>query len=175
VLAQLTSSALKNSEFKTELVHTRLKAMLLPERDRHWIGWDNPLREQETYASQVARVPALADPALPTGDDLPNWHYRIQWVPRQPAQTPPWGRGATWIPRFPIHRPQWLRHLIRWLTRPWRDRWLQEGGEVVGRDNLGLVQFDAQQNSVQQSLYWYAPWKPNTVVSSRFQVPLHQK
>jgi hypothetical protein len=172
VLAQLTSSALKNSEIKTELVHTRLKATILPERDRHWIGWDNPLREHEIRSSAVPLSLKADNLASLSETDRPNWRYRIQWIPRQTAQTPPWGRNAGWIPRFPVYRSQWLHRLIRWLMKPWRDRWLQEGGEVVGRDNVGLVQFDPQQNAVQQSLYWYAPWKPNTIVSSRFHVPL---
>jgi hypothetical protein len=169
VLAQLTSSALKNSELKTELVHSRLKS-LLPERDRAWVGWNNPPREQELRSPKPFNGKSV--PLSLETNSLPNWQYQIHWMPRQPAQSPVWGKHATWLPASVQKSPQWVYRILRWLTHFWRDRWLQEGKEVVGRDNLGLVQFDAQQNSVQQSLYWYAPWKINTIVFSQFQVPL---
>ena len=42
ILVQLTSSAIKNSESTTRLIHTKLKS-LFPEPREHWLGWSNPL------------------------------------------------------------------------------------------------------------------------------------
>ena len=44
LLIQFTASAIKNSEFKTRLVHTKIKSLLWPERQRFWLGWTNPHR-----------------------------------------------------------------------------------------------------------------------------------
>lgn len=164
-LAQLTSSAIKNAEFKTQLVHTKLKS-LLPERDRIVIG---------TADSQVQDSKRLF---LPTGDpaSLPAWQYRIQWILRQPAQRLTTGTPM-WLMAKNSKHPAWLSQLLDWLKLPWNNRWLQEGFEVVGRNNIGLVECDwssPYRTIVSQRLLWYAPWNHNGIVSSRFVVSLRR-
>jgi hypothetical protein len=56
----------------------------------------------------------------------------------------------------------------------WRNRWMQEGLEVVGASNFGLVQFHgfntvAAQPTVSQDVYWCPPWYSNRIVVSRFE------
>lgn len=160
-LVQLTSSAIKNSEFKTQLIHTKLKS-LLPERDRYWIGWNQPPNLQE-----VSSRPRL------TNRSTPDWRYHIHWVTRQPAQSLALSK-ATGLK--PPTRSSWLAQLLGWVRQLWRNRWLQEGNEVVGVNNIGVVslaEFDQnRQQAIVQELYWYAPWSRDRVVFSRFHASL---
>jgi hypothetical protein len=60
----------------------------------------------------------------------------------------------------------------------WRNQWIQEGEEVIGHSNFGVISFEWSQNNeeakaVIQDIYWRAPWKPTSVVYSRYFVPLH--
>jgi hypothetical protein len=60
----------------------------------------------------------------------------------------------------------------------WRNQWLQDGEEVVGHNNFGVISFEWPQNNeeakaVIQDNYWRPPWKPTSVVYSRYVVPLH--
>ncbi len=167
VLVQLTASALKNEEILTRLIHTRLKDWLLPEKVRHWIGWSNPPNMVEISEKQLHHNRQML-----TNSD---WHCVLEWIPRNNVQTSgctadilsliaPWKRAenAKW---------KWLQPLMFW-----KFRWFQEGREVVGLNNLGLVHFELVDESnsckVIQDLYWFSSWYPTQVVYSRFETPL---
>ncbi|HEY9643424.1 MAG TPA: hypothetical protein V6C57_23245, partial [Coleofasciculaceae cyanobacterium] len=107
-------------------------------------------------------------------DADPDWRYRIQWLKRQPVQVAAWGQNVCWLNlrRSRFRLVALLVGCVQWL---WLNRWLQDGKEVVGRNNLGVVMFqDWQQGDhcVVQDLYWYAPWQPNSIVFSRFSASL---
>ncbi|MEL6494034.1 MAG: hypothetical protein AAFQ41_02785 [Cyanobacteria bacterium J06623_7] len=56
-----------------------------------------------------------------------DWQYRIEWIKRQPSQ-----------------------------TLPWRNHWLQEETEVVGRNNISLVKFNwSQTTMIIQETHWH--------------------
>ncbi len=151
VLVQLTASSVDNEETLTRIIHTRLKSWLLPERTRYLQGWMEP--------------PQLAETKTPRFRHLikPDWHGKLTWVPRQPVQSAPFGSIAEWIP---VQRQgRWLRSL-----QFWKSRWFQEGHELVGRNNLSVVQFT--QNTVLQDSYWYATWSEGEIVRSRFESEL---
>lgn len=173
VLVQLTSSALKNSEFKTRLVHSKGKSFM-PELDRQWIGWSSPLDVKEIPVYPGFLFKRRLQASL-RDRSAPDWHYKIHWIPRQRAKNPGWGRYVSWLPLRPSHPNNPFLILIQPLKKLWLSRWVQEGTEVVGVNNIGSVQF--QENSegslkaVTQDLYWYASWKPNHVVFSRFYTP----
>ncbi|MBW4611782.1 MAG: PhoD-like phosphatase [Desmonostoc vinosum HA7617-LM4] len=166
VLVQLTSSALKNEETLTRIIHTRLKDFLLPEKVRRWIGWNHPTNMQELSAKQQDSDRPLVNP---------DWYCLLEWIPRHSTQTnsiandissliPPWKRAenAKW---------QWLQPLMFW-----KSRWFQQGREVVGMNNLALVQFERiDENSscqVIQDVYWLSCWYPTQIVYSRFETQL---
>jgi hypothetical protein len=171
VLAQLTSSALKNSEWKTRVIHTKAK-FLLPERNRSWVAWHWPHDIREVRSLQrYLQSPKGVNPAQPP----PDWGYSITWIPRQPAHPLAWVNLHHW--RLPAQRrSDWRLRLYRWVAQLWRNRWWQEGREVVGLNNIGLVSFQPSSEPdsaiVVQELFWYPPWNPNQVVSSRFQTSL---
>lgn len=198
VLVQLTSSAFKNAELKTQIVQTKLKSLLL-EPPQEWVGWNQTpeLWEVQTLPGSVRwrKLAAMQTPLIrqlkPAQGNrilawmvgvrdpqfLPDWHYRIEWVKRQPAQTPVWGQKLDWLQFENPRRKGWQQalHVLSWL---WRNRWVQEGREVVGYSNLGLVQFrgcnlDGSSSSshsptVFQDLYWCPPWQPTSIVTTRF-------
>ncbi|MDX2216151.1 MAG: hypothetical protein SFY66_22995 [Oculatellaceae cyanobacterium bins.114] len=174
VLAQLTSSAFKNAEWKTQIVHTKLKA-IAPEPSQYWLGWQSPLLEQLPDAPIAKQIHSFwRNPekvwtaALQNSPDPPDWFYRLDWIKRQPAQ-------LAFEVTFPPEKSQqgWLPRLLQPMSWLWRNRWLQEGPEVVGHNNLGVVRFQwSESKTVIQDLYWLAPWHPNQVITSRFEVPL---
>lgn len=172
LLAQLTSSALKNVEWKTMIIHSKLKS-LLPERSSYWIGWNHPLKLHRVH-------PPIRNHDLSSS---PNWHFRVDWLKRPSSQVA-WMRSSL----FSSPVKGWKR-LWHWLVQKlWNNRWLQEGNEVIGLSNIGLVQFhqfetDSSRNAgssssgktekaVSHHLYWYAPWQPYPVVFTSFFVPL---
>ncbi len=188
VLAQLTASAYKNAETKTRLVHTKLKA-LVPEVPQQWAGWHRPPHLVEVQVSPEgvrylkadlpAEGPVLRQIhrfrgnetlawaiAIQDPDSLPDWQYQFEWIPRPPAQDVPWMR-------WPLtQKPSRLR---RWLTWPWRNRWFQEGREVVGLNNISIVtvRWSAEgEKAVCQDVYWQTPWQLDHLVYSRYVVPL---
>ncbi len=212
VLIQLTSSAFKNAELKTQIIQTKLKS-LAPEPPQEWVGWHHlpELWELQTTAAgwrwlklpPVSQLPLIRQFRPAQGNDditwiigardpesLPDWHYRIEWILRQAARSPHWGRAA-WLRS--IHRPpKGLKRLGYWLSWLWRNRWLQEGEEVVGESNIGLVQFrafnptglegraanptgleDQPKPVVLQDLYWCPPWQPDQIVITRFEGELY--
>ncbi len=160
-LVQFTSSAMKNEEMLTQVLHTRLKEWLLPERPRQWVGWFSPPDMQELRRSK--RQSALQQ-------DSADWSCRMDWLMRSPAQSVKVVSDlAELIPPPAIARKPWLQ----WL-KFWKARWFQEGKEVVGVNNIALVSFqkDAsfpQDLDVKQEHYWFSPWLPTQVVCSRFE------
>lgn len=184
LMVQLTASAFKNADLKTQLLQTKIKA-LLPEPTQDWLGWNQPAAQRRLFWwSALAKWLAPVQRWLPRSDTLdhptqptqaPDWRYRIAWVKRQPSILPPWGRSVSWLRRSSLvgrGQPQSLRWL-RWL---WSQRWLQEGPEVVGDSNLGLVRFLPGDSPsailLRQDLYWCPPWQPDGIVISRFETPL---
>ena len=192
VLVQLTASAIKNSELKTQIVHTKIKS-LVAESSEDWAGWVHPPELFKVRSllgfHPVKRLPPsdhvpliqrlhrtrnrlFWDIAVRHSRALPDWRYHIDWIKRQPAQTA-FDRSHLPKPKSGHFIQRVAKGLIQFL---WSNRWLQEGNEVVGLNNIGLVQFDwsrqPEDRSVIHDLYWYAPWKPGRVVFSRYNVSL---
>ena len=96
-------------------------------------------------------------------------HYRTRWIQRQPTRSPVWSDIAPWICEG-SGRAQSHKTVQKSLARLWYGRWLQEGREVVGFNNLGQVQLEQQQNqlAVVHTIHWYAPWALGQMVCSRF-------
>jgi hypothetical protein len=166
-LVQFTASAIKNEELLTQVLHTRLKQWLLPEKPRQWIGWSSPPDMKE----------------LPVQEQHcdPDWQCQMNWLRRSRAQTLDISVDlAELVP--PRARAPYS--LMRWLEF-WNARWFQEGAEVVGVNNIALVRFEAIPSFAEPSLpepscterpalavmqqhYWFSPWLPTKVVCSRF-------
>ena len=157
IIVQLTSSAIKNSELATRVIHTKLKS-LLPEKTQHWFGWSKSL--EQTKISH-AKWWTKKDSQLKNAN--PDWQYRIEWIKRQPATSVPWRE-----PKNSESKAGFGQKIIGFfINLLWRNRWLQEGTEVIGRNNLSLVKFDwSQTKSVTQETYWHPPWETGTVASS---------
>ncbi len=165
-LVQFTASAIKNEELLTQLLHTRLKEWLLPEKPRHWIGWSSP--------------PDMAELPLQEKQMSPDWQCQMKWLKRQRAQ--PAMKSAM---KSGAERPVSLSELVpptarapysltQWLAF-WNARWFQEGTEVVGVNNIALVRFQVAppsgnpaKLSVTQEHYWFSPWLATEVVCSQF-------
>lgn len=195
VLAQLTASAIKNAEWKTRVVHTKLKS-LVPEGDREFAGWNDSekILEAQTFLRILRRIKLeipgqepivqrilLNRPrnrgldrafALTHSPPCPDWRYRIDWVKRQPAVAV--RRSAPWLKA--LDTPRWQQQLRDAIAILWQNRWLQEGTQVVGCNNLGVVSLDwtdvSEQRQVSQDLYWYPGWRKNGIVFSRFTTQL---
>jgi hypothetical protein len=164
VLLQLTCSALKNEETVTRILHTRLKDWLLPEKVRHWWGWSHP-------AKMIERSATVASPQqLPS----PDWQCALEWVPRGRSQMPNFGAEPSWL----LPPRQRARHAKRrWLQSWffWTARWFQNGREVVGLNNVALIQFqtgEADAMRVIQDTYWFTPRGSRSIVYSRFESEL---
>ena len=166
VIVQLTSSAIKNSELATRVIHTKLKS-LLPESGDRWLGWNHSLEQTKIstpkwWRKQSHKLQADAD-----------WQYRTEWIKRQPAHDLPW-REPVNPDCVPINLKQRIVHFFANLF--WRNRWLQEGTEVVGRNNLSLVKLDwATTKTVIQETYWHPPWREGATVKSSYEVPLSDR
>jgi hypothetical protein len=194
-LVQFTASALSNSEPITEILQTRIKS-LFPERPHRWIGWKNSeeievglgwcMTLTHMVGSQLSALTQLLPgfryqasrskiPSRP-----PDWQYESYWIQRQPSQTPLWGIAPPWMRR---HNKNVKTQRQGWWQRLWNTRWLQEGTEVIGFNNIGLVRLEqsipdrSSQESppdiAVQELFWYAPWgKVPKVISSQFRTNL---
>ena len=165
VLVQLTSSAIKNSELATRLAHTKLKS-LFPEKTERFFGWNQPLKLQKITKSRWWQN----QPSLDRQNPLPDWQYRIQWCQQQLSQSLPWRK----VPRTSEPKSNLFSKLLTiCLSWIWRNRWLQEGSEVIGRNNLSLVKFHwSTTKAVIQETYWHPPWKDTITVKSRYEVSL---
>lgn len=163
-LVQFTSSAMKNEEGITRILHTRLKDWLLPESPRQWIGWLSPPDMMEASGQK---------PML-----IPDWHIDMKWLKRRRAQSVELKCKLSNLlpPNIIAKRSFW-----GWLQF-WKARWIQEGREVVGINNIALVYFQSDEETekataigaaavptVRQEHYWFSPWSPTQVVCSRFE------
>jgi hypothetical protein len=155
VLVQLTASALKNEEPSTKLLHTRLKDWLLPEKIRHSIGCNYP-PQMLPFRSRLSR------------QDLSNphdWECTLEWIPRNRSTVASFDRHSSGlVPTLATDRFQ-LKYFLQRLMW-WKYRWFQDGREVVGLNNLAVVQWQSQ--TIVQDLYWCSPWLPTHIVFSRF-------
>lgn len=194
VMAQLTSSAFKNVEFSTNLVHTKLSSLVM-QKPKIGAGWNQlpELFEVQRIQELFQVINLKNSPELPllyeinTGGwfnhdifwtiaaknthSLPDWWYRTEWIDRQKAQPAAWEKTKN----FPLNsEPKNSSNPFSWL---WRNRWFQEGEEVVGLANFGLVSFNwSTENdatkAVIQDVYWRPIWDENSVVYSRYFIPL---
>jgi len=162
-LVQFTSSAMKNEETLTRILHTRLKEWLLPERSRHWIGWHSP-------PDMMARTKLKPDL-------VSDWQIQMSWFKRRKAESVALrGELSDLLPKRTKTKLFGQSFDLAWL-KFWRSRWLQEGQEVVGVNNIALVFFVEEAAveeakitpTVRQSHYWFSPWSPTQVVCSRFE------
>ena len=159
IVVQLTSSAIKNSELSTRIAHTKLKS-LLPEKTERWLGWNKSLKliKLDRFGWWRGRSLKL--------DAKPDWQYRTEWCRRQPARSLPWKQPQ------PAETGIWRKLIDRVVSLLWRNRWLQEGSEVVGRNNLSLVKFRWSDETVIQETYWHPPWNDTGTVKSSYEVSL---
>jgi hypothetical protein len=183
-LVQLVASAIGNSELLTEVLQTKIK-LPFSERMRYWIGYADEHQEIEVtphFWQSIARsITRLTNPqAQRQSRRLINWGYRSRWLHREPARQPTWQHPPEWLQSLPRND-----HKLGVLRQIWRWRWLQEGKEVVGSNNIGLVQLSWPRSPAQSpdyrseatpmviyDLYWYAPWRFPHVVYSRFKTAL---
>ncbi|MFP4578981.1 MAG: PhoD-like phosphatase, partial [Coleofasciculus sp.] len=196
VLVQLTSSSIKNAEFKTYLAHTKVKSLAL-EQPEYWVGWQTPPPLVEIIATpgkvRIQDVPVPSQGLfwqqiqVPQGNwdiawqvalkderSQPDWRYRTEWSKRQKAESVPWLKRHP-QPESGKTSPSWRKILLNSLSWLWRNRWLQEGDEIVGCNNISVVSFQWSPDdtkAVIQDVYWHPPWKPNSVVKSRYFAPL---
>ncbi|MBD2495228.1 PhoD-like phosphatase [Nostoc sp. FACHB-280] len=165
VLVQLTCSALKNEEFLTRLIHTKLKNWLLPEKVRYWLGWNHPADMVEVTAKQRQCQ----------NSPRPHWRCALELIPRQRTQT---ANLAIDVLSFiaPWNRPEKAKWRSLQFLMFWKSPWFQDGKEVVGVNNLALVQFEPSDESlaskVIQDLYWFSSWYTTELVYSRFETQL---
>ncbi|NJK70017.1 MAG: PhoD-like phosphatase [Microcoleus sp. CSU_2_2] len=174
VLAQLTASALINEEWKTHLIHTKIKS-LLPERSHERLGWNEPL--ELVKISRFGRKKAIAA-AVRNKQSLPDWGYRIDWIRRQKARLfvnhTTEGLSSSSGKNKQLSLVQRLWKIVSLL---WRNRWLQEGDEIVGYSNIAIVSFqwpadaDGEKAAI-QNVYWRPLWEPDSVVYSQYFVSL---
>ena len=161
VLVQLTSSAIKNSEPATLLAHTKLKS-LFPEKTERWLGWNDPVK-LERISSNWKRDRRGAN-------SLPPWQYRVEWCHKKGVKLLPWQLPAQKITQRSSWGRKLLNILVSWL---WRNRWFQEGTEIVGRNNLSLIKFSwTRDKAVIQESYWHPSWNDSAVVKCSYTVSL---
>src|SRR5919202_1259001 len=200
VLAQLTASAFKNGELKTYVIHTKAKS-LAPELPQNWAGWDKPpqLVEIQVTPEKVRMLdvdvpvtgPVLREIkgvcgnwnlaweiAITDHNCLPDWQYYVEWIIREKAMLAPWSaQQAFSAVSKNKNATGWLTAVGNLLSRLWRNQWLQEGEQIIGRNNFGVVSLKWPQNNeetkaVIQDAYWQPPWEPSSIVYSRYFVPL---
>ncbi|HEY9636462.1 MAG TPA: PhoD-like phosphatase [Coleofasciculaceae cyanobacterium] len=201
VLAQLTASAFKNGELKTHIIHTKAKS-LVPELSQNWAGWNEPPQLVEIQVSQGTirtldvEVPATGpivrqllglrgncdiawEIALKDRHSLPDWQYHIEWIKREKARFAPWQEYRVSSAPLNNKKPaRWLTGLGNLVSMLWRNQWFQDGEEVVGCNNFGVISLQLSQNqrevkAVIQDTYWRPAWKPTSVVYSRYFISLH--
>jgi hypothetical protein len=189
VIAQLTASAFKNADGPkklTKLVHTRAK-QLLPERPHEFVVWNEPdhrlLLRRKTGDDEWPEVyPAPGSPVkmeleqgveyeVPYADRQPDWRYKIKFQGRVQGQP----RDAYLLPSMPavdkaIECLEWYTALGTAHPNPVSSArllaaspYFQEGKEIVGRHNVGLITFkwpvrpDDTGKFAIQDLYFYPP------------------
>ncbi|HEY9652565.1 MAG TPA: PhoD-like phosphatase, partial [Coleofasciculaceae cyanobacterium] len=200
VLVQLTASAFKNGELKTYMIHTKAKS-LAPEQPQDWMGWSEPpqLVEIQVTPEKVRLVnvempktgPVLRQrwgrrgtwditwEILPKNhQSLPDWQYHIEWLKREKATVAPWEKQRESLRLSQTNQQKgWIATCSNWVSMLWRNQWLQEGEEVIGYSNFGLIslEYSNPQDGVKaviQDNYWRPPWNPKSVVYSRYRALL---
>lgn len=98
----------------------------------------------------------------------------IAWVSRQKVQLTQLPSTQRWSRR--ARQPRLCRFIKATVSWLWRNRWFQEGPEVVGHNNIGLVTWSellsGEPQSMRHDIYWYPPWDMTRPVKSRYQVSL---
>lgn len=166
-IVQLVASAICNSELLTEILQTKI-VFPLSERFRYWVSYIDGNKEIEITPGLWRSLQRWTDRWRDRRPSLRpiSLGYRSQWLTRQSAQIPTWKSVPPWLQQLQQKQKPNI------ISRFWRWRWLQEGKEVVGINNVGLVQLhqtNTAATSVIYDLYWYAPWKQPHVVYSRYQ------
>ena len=161
VLIQLVSSAIKNEELLTQILHSRLKQWLLPEKSRQWAGWSTP--------------PDMTENPSHDASNPPRWRCQTWWLERQKAEPVLTKTDLFWLipPRSSPRNSLWER------LKFWNTRWFQDGREAVGFNNIALVHFRYTEDSsitVMQDCYWFSSWQPIQIMRSRFEdsLSMHQ-
>lgn len=172
VLAQLTASALINEEWKTHVIHTKIKSVF-PERSHEYWGWNEPLELVKISRSGKNKAAAVRD-----RQSFPDWGYRIDWMKRQKARVFLQHENGEMSTRTHKNKQlSWLHRLWNFIALLWRNRWLQEGDEIVGYSNIAIVSFQWPaegdgEKAVIQNVFWRPLWEPGSVVYSQYFVPL---
>ncbi len=167
LLVQLTCSSFKNEEAQTRLVQSRLKSWLLPERDRHWAGWNHPKTMTEIKRSPLHRL-LESTPDLASRQQ-PDWWCHLEWLSRQQVR-----QVSCKVDDFrnpDLNVGAWRRWALSLWQRLLRSRWVQNGAEVVGVNNMGMVSFpegDDPPTAIAHDLYWFSPWNPTELLCSRY-------
>ncbi|WP_036484448.1 PhoD-like phosphatase [Myxosarcina sp. GI1] len=169
VLVQLTSSAFKNSELKTQLIHTKLK-YLLPEPPENWLVWQKPLNFARIPAPWWRRLGFGRVRSLPSA--FPDWQYRVEWSKRR-ASKQAWQLKTSGKKQSNL----WQRFLDFIAYLLWRNPWFQHGAEVVGHNNISLVRFQVSPTNepllVIQETYWHPPDNTPATVKCEYVVDLN--
>lgn len=164
VLAQLTSSAIDNVEWRARIAHSKIKS-LAPEPVEKWVGWNDPpeLVEIQLIGDRVQHFPVEMPPTGPVirkqqgvqGDlelawqvvpknpkALPDWRYEIEWIPRQRSTLVADEKAQLllWVPPE-APKQSMLERLKNGVSVLWRNPWIQEGDEVVACNNISMVSF----------------------------------
>jgi len=202
VLAQLTASAFKNAGpfGLTKLLHTKAK-QLMPERRCDWAGWNEAPTVYELVISRSN--PRWARVSIPPGTpfvmelkrgvyfgirdeaEQPDWCFRSEFATRRHA--PGQSRAA-----FALPSPAGVDDALGWLTlylalstpsvvsgaavaAIWKSAWFQEGTEIVGLHNVGIVSFrwpDAMGKAAFQDLYFWPTGVTDIYALGRYEVSL---
>ncbi|MFI8997783.1 peptidoglycan-binding protein [Streptomyces sp. NPDC053542] len=190
VLAQLTASSLKNEATGTMLLHY---AGFNPLRTPHTrrAGWANPDGKQflvrtstlpglPTGAVVVRDTPALME--LPENTSVhspaPEWEYELTYVRHEdPDGTAPrpGGPAPVSFPATGDRRADLAQYVQAAENHLDYMAVTGSGREIVGRNNIGEVQFtwDGQDaKSVVQTLWWHLPGNVGGAPLTRLAVPL---
>jgi hypothetical protein len=174
VLAQLTASAFINEEWTTHVIHTKIKS-LFPERSHECLGWNEPV--ELVKIPRRGRKKAVAA-AVRDRQSFPDWGYRVDWMKRQRARVFLQHEDGDMSSILPKNKLLLLlRRLWNLIALLWRNRWLQEGDEIVGYGNIAIVSFQWPaegdgEKAVMQNVYWRPLWAPDSVVYSQYFVSL---
>lgn len=195
VIAQLTSSSLKNQDIKTKLLHS---AGFLLSKTQDWLGWRPPM------ASVTVTIPATekaleivltlaargegTDPVMlllpPETEDssfktscAPDWCYRMEWIASDVTEArPALPAGMDDPPVLALNKydPSKLNDQLT-FARDYRDwvRLRRVGTEIVGVNNLGDVSIQTTPSdtgivivSVMQRVWWWNRAYSGTSVDS---------
>lgn len=192
VLAQLTSSSLKNEATGTLFLHHlgfNESRVTLPHARR--AGWANPTGKDlairmynsagepgsSTWVRETPALLELSETAV-VYSPQPEWEYELSYFRHSdPDGTAPRPGGPAPV-SFPAtgDRRAALAQYVQAADNHFDYMWITGSGrEIVGRNNIGEVQFtwDGQDaKSVTQTLWWRLPGNANGAPLTRLTVPL---